>query len=362
MGNPRPPGSDIKDGLRRFKNGNDNNNGNGNGNGNGRYGAYAGYKGVKRKRAANLVDGELKSLMHMLRRELRSGRRELRHEAGDVRQEFRNERQDINKIFGETGEFIGQQNGLIDERFKASNAQAQAAQAALMEQLGGMNSANTGAVGDELGRLGMDMGAFGGQLAADQGYATDMAAISGANNAANLQAMQAASGTMGNMLLGMNEGSKGSMLSANMRNRDEQIGDIRDAKHDFTKDVQQRVLDAKSQRGDMIRSMLEQMAQTGWAQYIDQQNLNQNQQQINMQRRQMQHGFAMDNAYASGSSGSSGTSGSTNDIIANWLAGPQGGTNPQNPQGPRKPKKPQYDIWHPQLAGNYPGSPEDYLP
>lgn len=363
MTTPRDPNK-PKGSLPANKNGNGN--GNGNSNNNHRYGAYAGYKGVKRKRAAHLVNADIRDMMQMLRRELKSGRRDLRHEMHDVRQDYRNEREDINNTFDETGKFIGQQNGIIDQRFADSNAQAQAAQAALMQQLGGMNASNSGAVDSELARLGMDSGSFTGQLSADQGYATDMASITGANNMANLAAMQASAGTVGNLLASMNEGSRGSMLSTNMRNRDEQIGDIRDAKHDFAKDIRQRVLDVKSQRGDMIRQMLEQLAQTGWAQYVDQQNLNQNQQQINMQRQQMQHGFAMDRAAQAAYGSSSGSSGSgmTNDIITNWLngGGTNGGSSPQAPSDPRKPKKPHYNVWGGQLPGNYPGDPSGYLP
>lgn len=253
------------------------------GGGKGRYGAYAGYKGVKRSRAKGLVDAEINPL-------IRDVAREIHH----ARQQAQRSRGDIQHVFNESGKYINSQNQKVDQAFQGFNQNQEAARAALMGQMQSQgNQAARGAL-SELQRLGLGS-QFLGQMAADQQNAQNMANQQMAHTRENADLMHLGANSMGHSLAGMNAGEKASNLGQIANTRDTAIFDLRRDKRDLNQ-----------QRPELMRQMLEQMAAQGWGQYVDQRNLNQNQQALNLQKqgqafaqRQAGSSQASQNAYNS---------------------------------------------------------------
>lgn len=260
----------------------------------GRYGAYGGYKGASRKKASRMAQDEIRDVLQDIRNEIKQERREAQHDRKEVNREYRRTKGDVNLAFGESGEFMGQQNDIISGRFADAQSQQAAAQQALMGQLGQNAQKSLGGAGDELARLGLS-GDFGNQAGADQLYAQQAAQLMNAGQQGNLDAMQGNAQSVGDMLLSMNSGAKANMLTQALVGRNDARHGIREDRNDTINDLQSQARQTKREKGSITREILQQLAQLGWAQYVDQRNLNQNQQQINMQRRQMNHSIGQSN-------------------------------------------------------------------
>lgn len=228
----------------------------------GRYGAYGGYKGVKVSRARKLVNAELNPLIRALNHEIRQAKRENKRTVGDIKH-----------VFNDSGHYIREQNKKVRGEFSDFDKNQQAATSALMQQLQAQGNQSAASSASELERLGLG-NQFLGQLANDQAQAEMLARQQMANTRANAGLMGLGATEMGRSLVGMNHGSKSSQIGQAFNNRNNAISEIRSERRDL-----------RHERPELLRQMLEQMAAQGWGQYVDTRNLNQQQQQINLQRR-----------------------------------------------------------------------------
>lgn len=244
--NPQPPknkggGGDGKPG----------NKGGGNG-GNLRYGAYGGYKGVARKSALKFVNADIRRLKRDTRNDVRQERRQFQRERGDIKHVAKGTLQNVRHLRQDTSH-------AYDQAVEQSNA----AQQALSQQLAANSGAIQGGANSELARLGLGGSDATGQMTADAAYSQQTAAQNSLDNSTNLGMASANSRALSNLMLGSIKGERLSQIGQARNLRDENVSQLRDALHE-----------AQAGRGDAVNALLAQMAQSGWAQYMDQANLN----------------------------------------------------------------------------------------
>lgn len=300
------------------------------------YGAFGGYKGVKYGEAAALVNPQIRKQINQLKRERRKIRQGVRDDRQDINNNYEQTVGDLNYIYSESGEFIQSQNDLINQQYEANRTKAEQAQAALAAQLAANGANNAAGVDSELARLGIGGSGNMGQFAADQSYAQNTAALSGADNLANLGLMAQGSATVGSLLAGMNKGSQASQLGQALNTKNDALQELKNNKMDSFLQVNQAIKDAKATRPELINSMLNQLAQTGWAQFVDSKNLSMQQQQLNLQKQAQ--AFAQRQALAASGGGYGGGSTSSGSSSSGSVSSPTPPVS-QPPAGPKKPPK-----------------------
>lgn len=248
----------------------------------GRFGAYGGYKGVSRKKVNRLVGGVIRDEVRDLNHERRSVRREYKRNKRDVNRSFRRGQQDLKHVFGETGDFINSLGATSQQSILDQSAQINAAQAALQQQLGGTYTGAQQAGAEELARLGISGGGNFGQLIADQANAQAMGAQNAANQQATLGAMGGNAQQLMGMLAGMNQGSFMSNAGLNLQRRNDALIEARGNRDENMQTIRDAIRDTKLGRRDLFFQMLNQLQETGWSQYMDQQ-------QLNMAKRDQRH-------------------------------------------------------------------------
>src|SRR6478609_3908659 len=184
-----------------------------------RYGAHDGFKGVPVRQANQIINHQIRQLLDGIRDERRDVRQEYNQGRNQVNNSYDRALGDINHIFDETGSYINHLNGETAKQFETNRTQAQAAMAALGAALQGNQQSGNAAVNGELGRLGINDPAFTAQLNSDSGFAQQQAGIAGANNMANIDLMASGAASVGNLLAGMSEGSRGSALGGALNDR-----------------------------------------------------------------------------------------------------------------------------------------------
>lgn len=304
------------------------------GGGLGMYGAMGGFPGVSVREAQRRIAAEIREGVQ----DLRHQRRVVRHEASEDRQKTKADYQrglgDLEHIYGETGDFIAHQGNLINNQYEATQDRATTAQNALLNVLSQGSSEVAGGANAELARLGIEGSGDMGEFAADAANNTAIAQQTGANNMANLEAMQAGAGSISALLSGMNAGQHQSNVGQQLNARNDRFAEIQQNKIDNFNEVREAIKELKGQRGDLVRQLLEQMTNTRWGQYMDMAQLklqrgtaaSQNRYYNALTRSMGRSGSSGSGGYSSGDyvsdsegSGSGGKSDSANNIF-NQLA------------------------------------------
>lgn len=258
---PNPPGGGGGPGLTRAER-------------NQRYGAYGGFPGVRYGDALSLVNADIHKQMYGLRSEKQKIRRETQAERQRANRLYNSAVGDLNHVFDESGAYIGHQNQAIQDQYFQLNDRSQQAQAALLDHLQTQGQSNMGAAQSELARLGIGAPGMLDQFAADQSNMMGVANQTGANNAANIGLQQTAAGDVGNLLSGMNAGSRASAIGQQATARSDALFEAEATKKQGMEQLTRAMQDLRSSRGDLTRQMLEQLRQTNWGMYVDQANLN----------------------------------------------------------------------------------------
>lgn len=241
-----------------------------------RYGAMGGYGGVPYRDAASIINGQV-------RHEVRG----MQHQGQQVRDLYGNTVGDLNHIFGETGEFIGNQNQKIKDSYAGQKSAMDQIYSALNGQL---NSGATGiqdAALAELQRLGISPGASG-DMGSDTGFMQNLVAQQQANSGANMGAAQSNSDAVGALLMGMNSGAQASAL-----------GQAANTKNSALKDIMAQIRDVRSGRGDAINELLMQMNDSRFQQWLGLQGLKLDRRSMNMSAASQRAGALQDAAYQS---------------------------------------------------------------
>jgi hypothetical protein len=254
------------------------------GSGGGAYGAYGDYEGVRYGEAASLVNAGLKPEIHQVQNDIQKTRRETQRERQRAKRQYNAAVGDIGHIFGESGDYINYQNQQMDQLAGQTMDQTQAAQAALMQHLSGTGQAAMGDVNAETERLGIQGMNYTAPMQQDQAFTTEQAQISGANNVANLNLSHQNSQELGSLLQGMNTGSQTAAYGRAANAKSEALFEAQANKHTAVEQLKRSLADLRGQRPDLIRQMLEQMQQSRWGQYMDTQNLDLQEEQLDLQR------------------------------------------------------------------------------
>jgi hypothetical protein len=218
--------------------------------------------------ARRLVNAQIRDALRDIRGERRQVRRLAKNERSKTQSLYNRTRGDINHIFDETGAYIGEQNKIIQGRHDANEAQTLAAQNALQQQLQQVSGQNASGANSELERLGINAPNTLGQFAADAANNQGLAAIGGAHQMANLNAMEQGDASVGSLLASMNEGSRGSLLGNALNERNLSMADIQQRRLDAEMEVKEAMRETKGQRKDMVLELLEKLGASGWGPHM----------------------------------------------------------------------------------------------
>lgn len=249
------------------------------------YGGVGGYKGVKTKPVKRLVNGVLRDEIRDLRKQVRAVKQDARGEKRILREDYRRGKADLDYVHGETGDYLNHLSGQNQQMFQQQGSQQQAAQAALQQHLQGTYSGAQQGAQDELARLGIQGGGSFQQLNADQANAQAVAGQSGANAQSTLGMAGANSAAALQMLQGMNQGSFLQGIGQNLNAHNDAMAEVRTNKINNLNEVRQAMQEARGSRRDMFFQLLQQLQQTGWDQYVQQQQLGMQRQQHNISMR-----------------------------------------------------------------------------
>lgn len=240
------------------------------------YGGLGGYKGVKTKTLRRLVNGILREEIGSLRSEKRGLNRETRSLTQAANRQYRRGKGDLNHVFGETSDYLNHLRSQSQQQYAQQASQAQAAQAALQQSLGGTYSGAQQAGLAELERLGVAGGGNFSQLQSDAANAQAMAQQAGANAQSTMNMAAGNADALAGLLQGMNQGAYQSHIGKNLTARNEALAEIGAMKRDGYAEIRDAIREAKKSRGDVFFQLLQQLQQTGWNQYVEQQQLKRN--------------------------------------------------------------------------------------
>lgn len=273
--NPVRNGGKGNKGGKKGSKGSGGKGGSGSGKGGGGYfGGYGGFKGVKKRKVNRLVNGMIRSEVKDLRRVRAQVRNESKRDMQSVRRDYRRGKGDLEHIFGETGDYIQHLQGLNADSYNTQLNQTQAANAALQQQLGGTYSGAQDQVNAEMERLGIQGAGNLSGLIADQANAQAMASQAGANAEQTMGMAAGNTQQLMNLMQGMNQGSFQQAMGQNLNTRNEQLTQVRDDRRDKFNDIRRAIRDVRGGRRDLFFQLLNQLQETGWSQYMDQQQLN----------------------------------------------------------------------------------------
>ncbi len=322
------------------------------------FGATGGFPGVNVGMVRKLINQTVKpELMSM-----RDDRQFINRQAGDAITDANNLYSrsvgDLNYVFGEAGDYINHLGQQVNQNYSDTASRVAGQDAAAGNAIGQTADATTQAIQAQLAAQGLGAAPIDPRIQADAAFAKNIQSQQAANNQANIAMQQQSANTLSGMLGGMIQGSKVSNLGQANQQHVSSVNDINRAKREDLATVNDAMQQLRMTKPGMIREMLLQLQAQGFDQWSALQNLN-------MQRRQMNHGFAMDNAQmaqqnayygtsaqawgsqagASGGSAApsstswSSPSGSSNGPIK--LAGPAANPSwtPNPPKPPKPPKK-----------------------
>lgn len=289
-----------------------------------RVGGQGPYKGVPYNQARRLVQLQIQEALNELRREKQGVGRDYQHGVEDANTLYNRSIGDLEHIYKESGDYIGFQNQAIADAFAANKAENAAATQALLGTLSGNTSGVIGGVDAEMARLGITGAANTGGISADGAFAGNLAGINGANEQANIAAMAAGSADVGNLLLGMNAGSRSSHMGQAVNDRNYMLTELLRNRDDNLNDIRQAMRDVRGKKGGMINELLMQLSQTGFDQFIALQQLRLQQQASRKGRGgKKKHRKSSRRSYQSyggrSNSGGNGGYGAAGDLAAQFL-------------------------------------------
>lgn len=221
--------------------------------GSSRIGGLGGYKGVKKSKVDRLVGGIINAEVRQQRQSSASAQDTYERSVGD-----------INAIFRETDKGIKATNSTYAKNRDAAKRGVNESSNRQRANLASIYGNAGDSISSEMERLGI-RGAAGSGVAglmADQAWQEGEAIQSrdNINNIINVGAGNNAA--LGSALLSMNSGERVSQLGQARNTRDTAVSKVREA-----------IIEARQKRPDLFNQMLEQLQNTGWNQYFQNQQL-----------------------------------------------------------------------------------------
>lgn len=238
-----------------------------------RYGKVGGYKGVNKSTAANLAAGVYNTEMRELQGQQRNADRDTRQDILEAENQYARAKGDLEHVYGKTGSYISTMKDRAASEYQTGRDQSVAATAALKNQLSGLYSGATGGAESELERLGIsDAGNYQGILS-DSLNAQAVASQSGENARSTMEQSGSNVNALMELLGGMNQGSHTSSTGQVLNARNDAISKANDENFNQTRKIRDAMVQAKASRKDIYLQLLQQLQQTGWSQYLQNQQL-----------------------------------------------------------------------------------------
>jgi hypothetical protein len=311
-----------------------------------KFGAVGGYGGVDQNMVQQLINQTVRPELKSMRDDRQYVNRQADRAVGDANSLYNRSVGDLNYVYGEAGDYINSLGSKIGAGYDQTQQNVAGMDATAASQMQASTSAVQQAIQSQLGALGLG-GAIGGQsaLQGDAAFAQAQQAQQAGNNQANLEMQQQSAATLTSLLGGMIQGSRASNMGQAANTRQTGITDVNRAKQDDLSTINESMQTLKASKPGMIREMLLQLQAQGFDQW-------QAIQSLNMSRRQMKHGFAMDRAgmaedsayygtaaqswgsQAGAGVGSPTSSSGINSSNPSWIP-----NNPSSGSGPKPPKK-----------------------
>lgn len=237
-------------------------------------GGGANYFGIGRgpgynwKEARKIIREQTQGTIRELRRQRKGERRNMQFDVNKLNALFNRQQGDLNYIFGEAKDYIAGQGAKMDQGFNNARSSLENLYSQFAAESGAATAARRDAAMQELARLGIQQAGMG-QFDADANAAALQMDTNQASANANLTAMQNATGSVGNLLSSMAEGSRVSALGRAENSRSDAIAQRRHEWNQFQNDILQQIINIKKQRPELIRDLALQLQQQRFGQFMD---------------------------------------------------------------------------------------------
>jgi hypothetical protein len=263
---------------------------NGGGGGNRMFGGMGGFQGVDQRMVRQLINQTVRPEMMAMRDDRQFINRQADDALSDANTAYQHQVSGINNIFNTAGQQVAGIGQQIQSGYQNLAGQVAGNDAAAQGQIDANASAAQQAIAAQLANAGITgLASPDPSIAGDAAFAKSIAAQQGANNQTNIGMQQQSAATLSGLLGGMIQGSRASGLAGASQEHATGVNDINRAKREDLASVTDAMQQLRATKPGMIREMLLQLQAQGFDQWSALQNLN-------MQRKQMNHGMSMDRA------------------------------------------------------------------
>ncbi len=298
-----------------------------------------GYKPLKRKTAAKIVDSDLRVLLKGLRNDERKVKRERDFQSGKAEDLYTRGKGDLEFIRAEVEDATNAQNSKIDQSYTETGTKLQALQAALQGELGQNSQANKAAALAEQARLGIQQSGTG-NFDADAANQQAVAAQTGSNEQANLGLAKGMSADIGQMLLGMNQGSFLSNMGRILNTKNDSQAQLSHTSNEQLMDIMDQMGETRAGRGGAISKLYGEMDDRRFNRWSTQKEMGFNQQlaanefNLNLQQTRKENALRAAAARRAKSYGGGGGGGGSSGFSSGASAGASSGSGGSRRRGP----------------------------
>lgn len=205
-------------------------------------------------KAANVVQGDINAQLRQILSQAQGQRDAKNYDINKAEALFKRSKGDLDYLFAEAKDYNRAQSDKINQRFATTGEDINA----LFDTFKAENEASTGSRRDaamaELQRLGIQQSGLG-TFDEDAANAASMADVNNANVSANLAAMQAGAGEVGDLLAGMATGSHASAVGQATNTRNTSIADINQNFNQYRREVFAEAMKANATKNSAALDM-----------------------------------------------------------------------------------------------------------
>lgn len=208
--------------------------------------------------AASQVDANLAPVLQALAGQQQQAALVRGQGLADAKNAYQSTHGDLNYIHAQAGSYLQGMNSNINSGYSAAAANTAAANEALQKQLGLNTKNNAAAATSEQQRMGLS-GLGLGNFGADANFIQSIAAQTARNDQSNLETARAGASEVGNLLLGMNVGSRAQGLGTAKNNWATNAKGINDNYTNEANKIRQEMSNTRAQRNAMINELVNQL-------------------------------------------------------------------------------------------------------
>ena len=213
-------------------------------------------------KAANVVQGDINAQLRQILSQALGQRDAKNFDINKAEALFKRSKGDLDYLFNEAKDYNRAQSEKINQRFASTGEDI----GALFDTFKAENEASTGNRRDaamaELQRLGIQQSGLG-TFDEDAANAASMADVNNSNVSANLAAMQAGAGEVGDLLAGMATGSHASAVGQATNTRNSAVADINQNFNQYRREVFAEAMKANSMKNSAALDMFMNLKSAG---------------------------------------------------------------------------------------------------